>query len=220
MNTPDGWKTFDPTSSRNATQPQTGFAAGWRHLIEYLEFKYANAIIAYDAQSRLNLISSIENVANSGLNRLLDLFTAMADTSTLVITSIFALVCLPVVLAVVWYIWGKWRLLRRAHRIGIESLPEIQQLHLARQLGFYDDLVRLLEAHRIVRPPHFTPLEFGQSLSFLPSSIYDRVLRLTHLFYEIRYGGVDLTPARQKRLANVIERLSHELKTSVPGTIH
>ena len=86
-----------------------------------------------------------------------------------------------------------------AQRIGIESLPPNQQLHLARQLGFYDDLVRLLEQHQIIRPAHLTPLEFGRSLSFLPAAIYDKILRLTHLFYEVRYGGVELTLGRQKR---------------------
>ena len=69
-------------------------AAGWRHLIEYLEFKYANAIIAYDAQSRLTLITSLENALIAGLNRILDLFCSLADSSTLALTSIAVLVSL------------------------------------------------------------------------------------------------------------------------------
>jgi transglutaminase-like putative cysteine protease len=218
INTPNGWQTFDPTSSRSAASPKTGWAAAWKHLLEYFEFKYANAVIAYDAQTRLGLISSIENAVNSAVNRLLDLFAALADTSTLTFTSIGVLVALLVATLVGWYVWGRLRLLRRAQRIGIESLPATQQLHLARQLGFYDDLVRMLEQHDIVRPPHFTPLEFGRSLSFLPAALYDRILRLTHLFYAVRYGGVELSPARQKHLANTLTRLSDQLKTSPPET--
>jgi protein-glutamine gamma-glutamyltransferase len=114
-------------------------------------------------------------------------------------------------------LWRRWRMLRRAQRIGIESLPATQQMHLARQHGFYDDLLRLLEQHEIRRPVHFTPLEFGRSLSFLPAGVYDQILRLTQLFYEVRYGGVEMTPGRQKHLANVLERLSDQLKTHAPG---
>ncbi len=216
VNTPSGWQTFDPTSSRSATSPQSGLAAGWKHLIEYLEFKYANAIIAYDAQTRLGLISSIENTINSGINRLLDLASMMSETSTLAFTGTAVLLVLLVATLTGVYVWSRLKLLRRAQRIGIESLPASQQIYLARQLGFYDDLITILEKHQLKRPAHFTPLEFGRSLSYLPAEVYDRILRLTHLFYEVRYGGVELTPARQKHLANVLTQVSDELKTSTP----
>jgi Ca2+/Na+ antiporter len=214
VNTPDGWQTFDPTSSRNATSPQSGWAAGWKHLTEYLEFKYANAVIAYDAQTRLGLISSIENTINALTNRLLDVAAWVADLPSRAFASLVVGLVLLIVALITWYVWGRWRLLRRARRIGIKSLPPDQQLHLARQLGFYDDLLRMLEQHAIVRPPHFTPLEFGRSLSFLPAAVYDRILRLTHLFYAVRYGGVELTPARQKHLANTLSALSTTLRST------
>lgn len=216
VRTPEGWQTFDPTSSRNAEAPRTGFAAGIKHLLEYLEFNYANAVIAYDAQSRLNLITSIDNLMSRVVNRVLDLFGALADSSALLLTAGFALLILLCAVSVGWFVLERWRLLRRAQRIGIESLPQDQRLHLARQLGFYDDLVRLLEQYRIVRPPHFTPLEFSRSLSFLPAAVYDRILRLTRLFYEVRYGGAELTAPRQKRLENVLHRLEDELREAVP----
>jgi len=216
VNTPSGWQVFDPTSSRNAASVQTGWYAAWRHLIEYLEFKYANAIIAYDAQTRLGLISSIENGMNNGINRLLDWFAAMSDTSMIALAGVALFLTMLVAGSVGWYVWVRLKLLRRVQRIGIESLPPNEQMHLARQLGFYDDLVRLLESRQIMRPPHYTPLEFGRSLSYLPAAVYDRILRLTHLFYEVRYGGVELTPARQRHLSNVLHHLATELDTSAP----
>jgi transglutaminase-like putative cysteine protease len=218
VNTPNGWETYDPTSSRNSGPPATGLATEIRHMIEYLEFNYANAIIAYDAQSRLNLITWIENSANSGFNRILDLFASVSGTSTLAFTSFGVLALILIALAVAWFLWGRWKLLRRAQRIGIESLPPDQKLHLARQLGFYDDLVRLLEHHQIVRPAHFTPLEFGRSLAFLPADMYDKILRLTRLFYEVRYGGAELTQARLKRVTTVVDRLAAEMAESNPST--
>jgi len=80
-----------------------------------------------------------------------------------------------------------------------------------RQLGFYDDLLRLLQKHRILRPPHLTPLEFCDSLSFLPTDAYDTIHRITRLFYRIRYGQAELDVGQQRRLVNVIERLSRQM---------
>jgi hypothetical protein len=110
-----------------------------------------------------------------------------------------------------WFVWERALLRRRAARIGIVALPEAQQFRLARQLRFYDDMLRLLRRHRIARPPHETPLEFSRSLTFLPADAYDTVQRLTTLFYKVRYGGAELPAPRQRRLVAVLARLGDEL---------
>lgn len=100
-------------------------------------------------------------------------------------------------------------MIRRARRIGLATLPTPEQLRLVRQLGFYDDLLQILEKHHIARPAHLTPLEFSQTLSFLPSGAYDDIYRLTKLFYRIRYGAALLNPQRQRQLITVVHRLGH-----------
>ncbi len=82
----------------------------------------------------------------------------------------------------------RWQLRRRAARIGLDALPPAEQLRLARQLGFYDDLLRILERRQIERPAHLTPLEFAKSLLHLPAGAYRSVRRLTEVFYRVRYG--------------------------------
>jgi hypothetical protein len=94
---------------------------------------------------------------------------------------------------------------RRAARIGIESLPSDERLRLARQLGFYDELLTLLERRGIRRPPHFTPMEFTDSLAFLPAEAYHAVRRLTEVFYRIRYGRQELKPGQRDRLRGIID---------------
>ena len=54
---------------------------------------------------------------------------------------------LAILAAVGWFFFERLRLRRRARRIGLDTLPSTQQLYLARQLGFFDDLLRLLERH-------------------------------------------------------------------------
>jgi hypothetical protein len=52
-----------------------------------------------------------------------------------------------------------------------------------------------------------TPLEFSQSLLFLPSQAYESVRRLTEIFYRVRFGESELSAGMQKRLDAVIGRL-------------
>jgi hypothetical protein len=131
--------------------------------------------------------------------------------STNIIGGIIWLAVLALLVAFGSFFWEKWRLRRRAARIGITALPVAEQERLARQLAFYDDLVRLLGRCRIVRPSHLTPLEFCDTLLFLPSESYDTIRRLTLLFYRVRFGHSELSTQRQKRFNVVIGRLSDGL---------
>ena len=145
-------------------------------------------------------------------------YDAIWGIGNVVLSGILLLMIAVIAAAVGWYAWERWLLRRRAIRIGIESLPEDEQLRLARQLGFYDDLLRLLDHHRILRPAHLTPMEFSRSLSFLPSDAYDTIQRLTGLFYRVRFGRAELTDPQRRRLSTVISRLSSELTHSMPAS--
>ena len=90
-------------------------------------------------------------------------------------------------------------------------------MRLARQLGFYDQLVQLLERRGLVRPHHLTPMEFSESLSFLPAEAYSAVHRLTDVFYRIRYGRHELTPAQREKLAHTIGQIESVLGPPARG---
>jgi hypothetical protein len=225
--TPDGWKTFDPTSDRDDAEHarQAGVWQNVRHFFDYLEYNYANSVIAYSNDDRTNLIQA----ADTGMSKLavrstmgLDafrrhglrdprVFPLFWNLSSGVLASVMGLVMATGLAFIIRFAWEKWQLRRRAHRIGIDSLPPDEQMRLARQLGFYDDLLQLLGRHQIARPRHLTPLEFSRSLLFLSAGAYETVSRLTELFYRVRFGRAELSPARRKRLNTVIERLEAEL---------
>jgi len=212
------WQTYDPTSGRGADQviASTGL---WRHtvqLFQYLEYTWADSVVAYDSESRANLISNVDrSLTNTAINSSatssnardwisnhLDAFASRATTL------LFAGMIAVVIVSVFLYLMERWRLSRRARRIGVDDLPPSDQLKLVRQLGFYDDLVRLLERHRIVRPSHLTPMEFSRSMEYLPNEVFDAVYRLTAIFYRVRYGRHELTPGQQRHLAAVIAKLN------------
>jgi hypothetical protein len=220
VQTPSGWKTFDPTSGREASKAELTLFQRMRGWMNFMEFKWANSVIAYDTENRDNLIADLSSTLdrttvnsaysiNRWFTRLQNQFGTFA--SHIVGPIVFTLIG-GLFFAIAWFLWERWRLRRRAERIGLDILPATDQMRLVRQLGFYDDLLRLLERHDITRSPHFTPKEFADSLSFLPSETYDRVRRLTRIFYRIRFGRMQLTAPQQRRLHTVLQKLAESME--------
>jgi protein-glutamine gamma-glutamyltransferase len=217
------WQPFDPTSQTLAPE-----MAGMNKLaqvskfFDYLEFKWATSVIAYDQDRRQNLMerlnTAISRTAVSGGQNVYswpDWISHWWDHVKLsVLDAAVVLMMLCLIVAIVIFFVDAWRLRRRARRIGLAALPSEEQMRLALQLGFYDDLMRILDKHQITRPAHLTPLEFCRTLSFLPNAVYDEIYRLTKLFYRVRYGGERLNAQRQRHLAVVVHRIQHELDES------
>jgi hypothetical protein len=216
------WHTFDPTSAQDARSTMTP-ATLWqrlKYMLNYLEHTWASTVVAYDHQSRANIIESVDRnlavtVVNS--NTIMHRMRNWLNEANFYLFSsnliAFAMTVMIAVLfgAVGWFFYEKWKLRQRAHRIGLDELPASDQMRLARQLGFYDDLVRLLERRQISRPAHLTPMEFSQSLDYLPADVYDAVQRLTGVFYRVRFGNTRLTHAQRRHLDNVIDRIEKSL---------
>jgi hypothetical protein len=220
VQTPSGWKTFDPTSGRDVSRASLTLMQRIRGWMNLMEFKWANSVIAYDTENRDNLIADISSTLdrttvnsaysiNQWLRRLQNQFGNFA--SRIVGPIVFALIG-GLFFAIAWFLWERWRLRKRAERIGLDILPAIDQMRLVRQLGFYDELLRLLERHQIRRSPHFTPMEFADSLAFLPSETYDVIRRLTRIFYRIRFGRMKLTAPQQRRLHTVLQKLAQSMQ--------
>jgi hypothetical protein len=113
--------------------------------------------------------------------------------------------------AVGYFMWERLRLKRRAARIGLEAMSDTEMMRLARQLRFYDDLLRMLDSRGIVRARHQTPMEFSHTLAHLPAETYDTIQRLTRIYYRIRYGNAVLTQDYQRRVREAIARLEPTL---------
>jgi hypothetical protein len=214
LNDQGEWVTFDPTTGRQAASAHARTL--WsrvKQVFDYLEYTWANSVVAYDRDTRQNLIQNVatklEDTKESSVSSLKsakDWFTIERfwPFSSMLISIAIGVLSAAMVGAVGWFMYERWKLRRRVRRIGLDALPHDAQLRMARQLGFYDDLLNLLARHRIVCPPHLTPLEFSDSITFLPNELYDEVKRLTEMFYRVRFGRVALTGAQQRHLKNVI----------------
>jgi len=216
------WKTFDPTSGEtDGTTASTTWAQAKR-FFDYLEYSWQNSVISYNADSRDSLVQTAEVKLNQTAVHSSQSFGGIKEMvgkvfdqlASWIIGPLVGLLVLAILGAVGWFFAERWKLRRRAARIGIVDLPAAAQVKLMRQLGFYDDLVQLLNRHGIQRLPHHTSLEFCDSLAFLPSQAYDTIYRLTRLFYRIRYGRAELDAGQQRRLGTVIERLSRQMNVA------
>jgi transglutaminase-like putative cysteine protease len=211
------WKTFDPTSAHEANPSRSqGFLTRVRHVFDFLEYKWANSVVAYDAESRDSLIDKVgtdlQSTASRGNNVMVELRRRLTqDTffniSSKVLAMLIGLMVCLLFASVGWFLLERWRLRKLAAQIGLDNLPAADQLRLARQLGFYADLMALLEARDITRAKHQTPLEFTRSLTFLPSEPYDAIQRLTRIFYRIRFGDARLSAPQRRRLDTVLDRI-------------
>jgi transglutaminase-like putative cysteine protease len=222
VRTADGWKSFDPTSGNAEHAKSLSLWSRSKRMFDFLEYTWQNSIISYGAENRDNLVQSAENrltqtASNSTKtwNNFKDWVSGTSDSlASWLVGPMVGLLSLGILGAVAWFVFERWKLRRRARRIGIVDLPASKQAKLIRQLGFYDDLLQLLERHRITRPDHLTPLEFCDSLAFLPGHVYDTVFRMTRLFYRIRYGQRELDTGQLRRLATVIDRLGRQMPYS------
>ena len=224
---PDGinrWESFDPTSGNMADVPQNkSLWQSVKQLFSFLEYQWASSVVAYDADRRDSLLNTMDQKLTNSAYRAAGAmdkargwwshFKQWLDSaassqfwsiSTSVLTWAVGMALLGLVAAIGYFVYERWKIGRRAQRIGLDHLPAADRLRLARQLGFYEELMQLLGRHHITRRPDLTPREFSESLSFLPAEAYTRVKRLTHIFYRIRFGEGKLQPAQQRRLSNVV----------------
>ena len=210
-----GWQTYDPTSGREAGAASASLWQRTKSLFDFMEYTWQRAVISYSSDSRDNLIQTVDaKLTNSTyrgasvMYRFRDKLNDLSDWAASHVVGPLVIALGAILLGgAAWYSFRRYRLRRRAARIGLADLPPDAQARLVRQLAFYDGLVRLLARHRIARPPHLTPLEFSRSLAFLPANAYDTIGRLTNIFYRIRFGGADLDDGRQRRLLDMVARL-------------
>jgi protein-glutamine gamma-glutamyltransferase len=228
--TPGGWVQFDPTSGRDArNHARASLWRSFKHIMDFLEYKWAENVVAFDRKEQADFWTSVDKAATNSLTtlggwiedlsltRLMDRLDQVAAEASFwrifldILIILISLMVASIFVAIIWFLLQQKRLKRRAARIGFDGLPVGEQLRLARQLRFYDQLTRALQRHRIVRPRNLTPMEFANSLVFLPAEVYGVVHRLTHLLYRVRFGGKDLPPGRQRRLENIVGRIAAAL---------
>jgi hypothetical protein len=202
------------------TVDSAGLFGRIKSLFNYLQYEWGSSVVAYGRENRDSIVSALNTSITrtamrsseslrqvpSMMDNLLERASELIDNPT-PISILATLMVIAMIALVVYYAWEKLRLRRRAWRIGLFDMPNRQRKRLAKELGFYDDLVRLLERRGMVRRANWTPLEFSDGLTYLPHQAYHDIRRLTRLFYRVRYGRCELNARRRHRIYNAIARI-------------
>ncbi len=217
---PHRWKTFDP-SPRGALQEIHGrnasFADRLRWLFDRFEARWEVGFIAFDQQVQSRFVESFDRRFAPKLSGAL---TAVREWAVALNRAFYlgpagyiwmGIVGFALIIAVVALV----RLMRRSMkirmilRLGHLRGPQYQQM--LRQLGFYLDMLNVLQRAKRAKPLWQPPLAFAAHLSPGQPLASQLVERITSVFYSARYGRQRLTRDQMKQVTADVHELASVL---------
>jgi len=221
---PRRYSTFDPTppaTLRRLHATQTSLTDRLRWAYERFDGTWSSRVIEFDRQRQSQMAVSLDEGWSQRLSNGLDSLRAWAadvnrrfrmGSAGYIWLGIVALAVLIAVVAA-FKIVRRWLLIRRQARLQYVHGAEHQRL--VRQLGFYVDMLQVLERAKLRKPVWQPPMHFADSIEVQRPGVGAVVRELTALFYEARYGGrrlkrEDLNAARQR-----VQQLAGELGVKV-----
>jgi hypothetical protein len=193
------WLTLDPSPLMEADDKISFSWATWReNTLRQLRNFWRSYILEYNANQQSEAVSGIWK--GSGLDAGLDALTTWVQREP------YWLVGLTVV--VVGMVWLRPRF-SRGRRGNV----------LASETSFYHRLLRLFSRNcRLTPKVGQTPQEFGLTAQeFLASqnlgaALVELPIQVIHLYYQVRYGHLQLNPTQRQEIDHQLDQLSAALK--------
>ncbi len=98
--------------------------------------------------------------------------------------------------------------------LHVEHVHGPDHHRMIRQLGFYLDMLNVLDASGTSKPDWQPPLQYALILARRNPKGALLVRRLTQLYYAARYGEKQLSPYDQRRAQSMVKALASVLGTS------
>ena len=219
---PHGWRTFDatPPAEIDRRHLSGGIFAGVRNLYEHLEFLWIDTFVTYDKETREEMLGSLSKTLRDAagdrggiIGTLVGWISDLPELWRLNQVN-FALMAVIVVFIVVGVASLVRRTLIRRRRLAalqLTRLPRGQRRQLARRLGFYLQMLDMLERHGHLRPVWQSPFDFATALAGIDPLRFAPVIALTQEFYEIRFGHRELNNERDGRIRAHLKTLEDSL---------
>lgn len=220
-----GWVPFDATPAAEVTSQQRNLLRWYtplQNFIEHVEYRWLNSVLAYDRETRERIFRSMQQSIKD----------AVQDEDTLIGRSLSwlreiwmlwqldrlhmsVLLALPIALTIALAAAGRTWLLRRKRMAALQlsKLPRDQRRELARRLGFYLDMLDMLEKHHSRRPAWQSPQEFARSLGQRDPARFGALIPLTDHFYEIRFGYREMDRTRRDEVKRLLSQLARGLSS-------
>jgi len=209
------WTLYDPTPPAairlyHAANATIAERLNWSY--NDLESTWTRSVIDYDTQSQTRLAKSLDLRWSE---RLVAAWTWvkswMADVNQFFNVGPggyiwMGIVALAIVLAVMTLI-TLTRRSRSIHRTAsLRHFHGWQYQRMLRGLGFYVDMLAILEKAKLPKPQSQPPLVYAKRLATVSPAAAHLVVRLTRVFYDARYGGKQL---KARDLHQCREQLAH-----------
>ena len=130
--TPQGWKSFDPTSGQfYRTRQPRGMFASLGDVFDYFQYKWATSVVTYDNR-HISVWGDIQSGLATSVSRGRGIFSSIQDylgsrqgrqLSTRLIAAGIAVSVIGLIVALILYMAERRRLNRRAQRIGLARCP-------------------------------------------------------------------------------------------------
>jgi heme exporter protein D len=125
------------------------------------------------------------------------------------------IVAFALVLAIIVAVKVTRRVLRLRAVLRLRNLHGARRARLLRQLGFYLDMLGVLERGGAGKPAWQPPAHFAAHLQPRDPALAGLVSELTDLFYLSRFGGRDLDRDQLGRAARLLRDLATRLRVTI-----
>ena len=218
------WTTFDPSPPRRLQEIHGGspsFADRLRWLFDRFEARWEVGFVAFDQDAQARFVESFDRQWSprlggalsavrewaAGLNRAFYLGPAgyiwMGIVGFTLIIAVIALV----------------KLMRRSLKIRmilrLAHFRGVEYQRMLRQLGFYLDMLTVLERARRAKPTWQPPLAYAAHLSRDRPRASQLVEQITSVFYAARYGQQRLTRDEVRRVGSDVRELASALSVKL-----
>lgn len=214
------WRTFDPTPARgdDSFDTPSGLLGWLTHSLDFLNYQWQQRVLNYSRSDRDSLMGQAENTVGNAMHSVRGWATALGEF----LESIFVPdegswldYALPwlVLAGAIGLIVLILKPLRRRLGLGLSWSRNRRQERMLRDrgLGFWADLLRMLDRHRLTPAAALTPLEVTADLQHRIADA-PPLRDLAVSYYKVRYGPGSLSDGEQSRVQRTIELLAVALR--------
>ncbi len=218
---PGVWKTYDATPPSDLLAqhgPEPGLMARAGRALDAINYAWVNSVVSYDGDDRSELLGWIEPLSGAVSGRIGKLLEAarLAPPKVLVSTAVrIVLAILGGAAAAVVAV----RLLRRLRR-HLARRPRAIPARIAdaeirdrvRTTPLYQEMLEMLRRAGFSKPAWQPPAAWGESLAARSPLLAENVLRLSELYYIMRFGGRALTATERADARRLLGELATALR--------
>ncbi len=222
-----GWLNYDPSpaSSLTSIQQKLTWFTEIADFFQWVRLQWLQSIIAFNESMRRNIILKIEMLGKAVGHTVmqsihhLELMMRVLFTDRHIGASerILFLIGTLGAVALGLFFLHLWRKQRRSLVVQmVKGMERRMQRQLTRDLAFFDRLVEILERIGIQRTDTQTPREFVCAAAVAAGSELPEADELVRIFYDIRYGGQDVSISVSTRIREAIATLDRRVRGIKP----